>query len=198
VEVLIEARHIPIEQLSHAVVVFRRDDQARMVGLPDPLCDLRFNVRRQVGLFLACERKHNPRRESTARRGGIRAMLSGDLDLRPLAPQVDTGRCFDDVHDECSADARRGFQEIQLAVAVAVGSVASVGSREPKAMGPDRVTLHLAPTVAVTVRVALSVAAKAAADRGELTRSPDEVPAFTPYFVSREADCARQEAMPPS
>ena len=93
VEVLIEARHVRIEQLSHAVVVFRRDDQARMVGLPDPLCDLRFNVRRQVGLFLACD-EDNARRESRLA-GRHTAMLSRDLDFahsRQLPVAFDASR----------------------------------------------------------------------------------------------------------
>ena len=45
------------------------------------------------------------------------AVLSGDLQAGPLAPQVDAGRGFDDVDDVGAADARGGFEEVPGAIA---------------------------------------------------------------------------------
>ena len=46
----------------------------------------------------------------------VGAVLAGDLDPRPLAPQVDAGRGLDDVDDEGAADAGRGLEEVPRAV----------------------------------------------------------------------------------
>ena len=87
-----------------------------MVRLADADDDLRVGVRGHVRRFLARERQHDAAAPIAPRRRLVRAVLAGDLEARPLAPQVDARRRFDDVDDECAADARGGLEEVPGAI----------------------------------------------------------------------------------
>ena len=54
----------------------------------------------------------------------VRAVFARDLDLRPLSPQIQSGRGFDDVDDEGAADAGGGLEKDE-----AVGSADELGMR---------------------------------------------------------------------
>ena len=66
----------------------------------------RASVRRRPGVVVA------------HRRQVIRVVLARDLDVRPLAPEIEASRRFDDVDDERAADARRGLEEVPPAIVV--------------------------------------------------------------------------------
>ena len=68
-------------------------------------------------MFLPRQRNQQSR-EIVARRWHVVSRLtSGDLNLRPLRPQVDAGRGLDQIGNMGPADSRRSLQEIQLPVA---------------------------------------------------------------------------------
>ena len=101
----VEARAGSRREAADARRVGRRDDQAGVVALVHAHHDLGIGVGAQVRPFLPRERQDDSRVAIGGRRRLVASRLAGDLDVRPFSPQIDAGRCLDDVHDVGAADA---------------------------------------------------------------------------------------------
>src|SRR5262245_7654314 len=79
--------------------------------LADAGDDLGIGVGGRVGLLLPREREHDSGVAVAVVGDRIVAVLTGDLDARPLAPQVEAGRRLDGVDDERAPDTRGRLEE---------------------------------------------------------------------------------------
>ena len=142
VEILIKAPDVLAEQLLHSLRARRRDDQPGVVLLADPLHDFRCGVGARIRIFLPGQREDDAGVQAAERRQLVGAVLARNLHPGPFAPQVHTGRRFDDVDDESAADARRGLEEVQLAVSAA--DELGMGDALPQPERRQDVPVHLA------------------------------------------------------
>src|ERR1051325_4463797 len=116
-EVLGEAFGVRVEKPAHAREVGRAHDETDVVGLLHAEDYLRVVVTGRVRMLLARERERDaavlaPRSD----RADPLAARVRYLDARPLAPEVAAARRLQGLRDVRAADARRDFEEVELAV----------------------------------------------------------------------------------
>ena len=74
-------------------------------------------------MFLSRQRQHDARVVAAVGRQGVGAVLARDFHLRPLVPQVQTGRRLHHLHDVRAAHAGARFEEVEPAVRVAANEL---------------------------------------------------------------------------
>ena len=110
-EFALEPVGVPDEELVESRGVRGADDQAGVMVLLNPPARSRDRCSSTCRAVLRARDSTMPAYRERRRRV-VGAVLARDLDVGPLAPEIDAGRRFDDVDDEGAADASGGFEEI--------------------------------------------------------------------------------------
>src|SRR5271170_4619506 len=117
-KIVAEPCGVRIEQFRDALRLRRAQDKPRVIFFRYALHDFRIVIGGSVRSFLPRQRKHHAAIVAAALGQHIWRLAGFRFDARPLAPQIYAGGGFHRIRNECAADARSDFDEVEFAVRV--------------------------------------------------------------------------------